>query len=113
MLNEVSVEFRTDDSDFRIRANHYPLNSGWSGCEQTLGNQTRINPDLRPLGVNVVHKSFHISELLVGLNSSLLISSTLPTVVDVYINVAGVFHAVGAMASAAPRTSAAVTLQAK
>ena len=64
-----------------------------------LGTSLRTGPgvdaNLEALGVNVVGQRLHVGEFAIGVDVALSITLTLPGVVNVHVDVPGVFHAGG------------------
>ena len=57
-------------------------------------SRRRVNPEFQAFAVDIIGQRFHIPEILVGLNASLLISPGLPAVIHVHVNVTGFLHPV-------------------
>src|SRR5262249_9577097 len=58
-----------------------------------FGAGGRVDADLEALAVDIIGQRFHVGKLAVGLNVPLGVAPSLPRVVDVDVDVTGVFHA--------------------
>src|ERR1019366_1111685 len=69
----------------------FVVQRGWvAGAGFASGS--RVDAKLEALGVNVVGQSFHVREFVVGVKDTAGIAFAFPGVIDVDVDVAGVFH---------------------
>src|SRR6267378_3278273 len=60
-----------------------------------VGTGGRVDANFQPFAVDVIGQSFHVREFLVGGDVAASIAAGFPGVVDVDVDIAGVFHAIG------------------
>ena len=60
-----------------------------------LRSRPGVDADLQPLGMNIVREGFHVRKFGVGVQHAVGVALAFPSVVDVDVDVAGVFHAGG------------------